>query len=152
MFSFCWSTVQTVAWITADNAASALIEMGESPFQTLHIVHPRGVPYTSLITPIAKQFEVPLVSYHDWVQALENDLVDTSISEVEHLERNPALRLLDFFRAARVGPEWEPVAVARLSTEKAVQVSETLREKAPQLGEENVKKWLSAWRAIGFLP
>ena len=42
--------------------------------------------------------------------------------------------------------------MARLATDKAVQVSETLREKAPPLGEENVRKWMEGWRAIRFLP
>ncbi|THH19547.1 hypothetical protein EW146_g1644 [Bondarzewia mesenterica] len=140
-----------VSWITSPHAAAALIEMAKSPYRTLHLAHPRAVTFTSLIKPIAAELGVPLVPYTEWLDALEKDMDDTSISQVEHLQRNPALRLLDFFRHARIGPEWEPVAVARLGTDKAVEVSKTLREDAPTLGVENVKRWLQGWRKSGFL-
>lgn len=52
----------------------------------------------------------------------------------------------------RTGPEWEPLGVARLDTARAVRVSKVLAEGAKPLGEENVRKWLSAWRKSGFLP
>ena len=52
----------------------------------------------------------------------------------------------------RTGPEWEPLGVARLDTARAVRVSKVLAEGAKPLGEENVRKWMSAWRSSGFLP
>ncbi|KAA1475309.1 acetyl-CoA synthetase-like protein [Dentipellis sp. KUC8613] len=140
-----------VSWITAPSVASTTIEMTKSPYRTLHIAHPRAVPFTSLITPIAKELGVPLVPYEEWVKALEDSMNDTSVSLVDQMLRNPALRLIDFYRAVRVGPNWEPVGVARLGTENAVKVSETLREGAAPLGEENAHKWLAAWRKTRFL-
>ncbi|TFY80855.1 hypothetical protein EWM64_g3157 [Hericium alpestre] len=141
-----------VSWITSPDVAAATIEMSKSNEQTLHIAHPRAVPFTSLIGPIAKELGVPLVSWDQWLGTLEDSMNDTSVSLVEQMQRNPALRLIDFYRAVRVGPNWEPVGVARLGTDKAVSVSETLRERAAPLGAENARKWVSAWRKSRFLP
>lgn len=98
--------------------------------------------------PISKDLDVPLVPYIEWVRALEQ-----SSSGDEHMQRNPALRLLDFFLsgAGRIGPEWEPVGVARLSMDKAEAVSETLMKgRMPCLGEENVKRWMGYWEKNGI--
>ena len=44
------------------------------------------------------------------------------------------------------------LGVARLDTARAIRVSRVLAEGAKPLGEENVWKWMSAWRASRFLP
>lgn len=122
---------------------------------TLHIVHPRGVPFNILIASVASSLEVPLVPYPEWLSKLSEEHKAQSYSAA-NLERaqasNPALRLFGFFQAAHFGPEWEPIGVARLDTARAVRVSNVLAEGVKRLGEENVRKWLGAWRASGFLP
>jgi hypothetical protein len=122
---------------------------------TLHIVHPRGVPFNALIASAASSFNVPLVPYTEWLSKLSEEHKSQSYSAT-NLEKaqstNPALRLFSFFQSARIGPEWEPLSVARLDTTRAVRVSSVLAEGAKPLGEENVRKWLGAWRASGFLP
>lgn len=122
---------------------------------TLHIVHPRGVPFNTLIASAASSLNVPLVPYTEWLSKLSEEHKSQSYSDA-NLEKaqstNPALRLFGFFQSARIGPEWEPLSVARLDTTRAVRVSSVLAEGAKPLGEENVRKWLGAWRASGFLP
>ena len=122
---------------------------------TLHIVHPRGVPFNTLITSAASSLNVPLVPYSEWLSKLSEEHKTQSYSET-NLEKaqstNPALRLFSFYQSARIGPEWEPLSVARLETKCAVRVSKVLAENVKPLGEENVRKWLDAWRANGFLP
>ena len=122
---------------------------------TFHIVHPRGVPFNTLIASAASPLNVPLVPYPEWLSRLTEAHKSQSFSATE-LERapeaNPALRLFSFFQSARVGPDWEPLGVARLDTARAVRVSNILAKDAKPLGEENVRKWMSAWRASGFLP
>lgn len=123
---------------------------------TLHIAHPRGVPFNTLIAPVASSLSVPLVPYPSWLSKLATaHKVAQSYSAAE-LERaqmaNPALRLFSFFQSTRTGPEWEPLGVARLDTARAIRVSSVLAEGAKPLGEENVWKWMSAWRASRFLP
>ena len=152
-------TAQTVAWITAPDAAAALLEMSRidpaPDAHTLHIVHPRGVPFNTLIASAASSLNVPLVPYSEWFSKLSEEHKAQSYSET-NLEKaqatNPALRLFGFFQSARIGPEWEPLSVARLETKRAVRVSKVLAEGAKPLDEENVRKWLSSWRASGFLP
>ncbi|KAI0062574.1 acetyl-CoA synthetase-like protein [Artomyces pyxidatus] len=141
-----------VSWIPAPDAAAVMLELSDSDERTLHLVHSRPVSFTSLVEPIARDLGVPLVPYDEWLRALESSLKDKAVSEVELMQRNPALRLLDFFRTARVGRNWEPVGVARLATDKAVRASATLAKKVPSLGEDHVRRWMAAWRASGFLP
>ena len=122
---------------------------------TFHIVHPRGVPFNALIASAASSLNVPLVPYPEWLTRLSEEHKAQSYSDA-NLEKaqagNPALRLFGFFQSARNGPEWEPIGVARLDTTRAVRVSKVLAEGTKPLGEENVRKWLGAWRASGFLP
>jgi len=122
---------------------------------TFHIVHPRGVPFNSLISSAASSLSVPLVPFTEWLSKLSEEHKAQSYSDA-NLEkaqaRNPALRLFSFYQSVRSGPEWEPLGVARLDTARAVRVSKVLAEGAKPLGEENVRKWLSAWRSSGFLP
>lgn len=122
---------------------------------TLHIVHPRGVPFNALIASAASSLNVPLVPYTEWLSKLSEEHKSQSLSAT-NLEKaqstNPALRLFSFFQSARIGPEWEPLSVARLDTTRAVRVSSVLAGGAKPLGVENVRRWLGAWRASGFLP
>ena len=122
---------------------------------TFHIVHPRGVLFNAIIASAASSLNVPLVPYSEWLSRLSEEHKTQSYSDA-NLEKaqasNPALRLFGFFQSARNGPEWEPIGVARLDTARAVRVSKVLAEGAKPLGEENVRKWLRAWRASGFLP
>lgn len=122
---------------------------------TFHVVHPRGVPFNSLIGSAASWLDVPLVPFPEWLSKLSEVHKSLSYSDA-NLERtqadNPALRLFSLYESARTGPEWEPLGVARLDTARAVQVSKVLAEGAEPLGEENVRKWVSAWRSSGFLP
>jgi hypothetical protein len=123
---------------------------------TLHVVHPRGVPFQSLIASAASLLNVPLVSYAEWLSKLSSEAHKSQSLSAAELEKaqaaNPALRLFSFFQSARIGPEWEPLSVARLDTARAVRVSRMLAKNAKPLGEDNVRKWISEWRAAGFLP
>jgi hypothetical protein len=149
-----------VGWIIAPDAAAAMLEMSRVDLQpgahTLHVSHPRGVPFNTLIAPVASSLGVPLVPYHDWLSKLAAAHKASQSYSAAELEReqvaNPALRLFSFFQSARIGPEWEPLGVARLDTARAIRVSSVLAEGARPLGEENVWKWMRAWRVSQFLP
>ena len=150
---------KTVAWITAPDAAAALLEMSRidptPDTHTLHVVHPRGVPFNTIIASAASSLNVPLVPYSEWFSKLFEEHKAQSYSET-NLEKaqatNPALRLFGFYQSARIGPEWEPLSVARLETKRAVRVSNVLAKGVKPLDEENVWKWIGSWRASGFLP
>lgn len=139
---------KNVSWIPAFEAAQAVTEMRNSDHPVLHLIHPKPVSWSSLIQPIASELRVPLVSYEQWLRLLQ-DCGHDSI-EVEHLRQNPALRLLEFYRHAPVNEDREPLGVARLSFERALEVSPALNMAA--LGSDHVHSWIAAWRASGFLP
>ena len=122
---------------------------------TFHVVNPRGVPFNTLIGSAASCLNVPLVPCPEWLSKLSEEHKAQPYSDA-NLERtqadNPSLRLLGVYECARMGPEWEPLGIARLDTSRAIQISNVLAESTEPLGEENVTKWLSAWRTSGFLP
>ena len=124
--------------------------MRHSTSPTLHLINPKPIPWRSYLSPIAQALNVPLVPWSTWIEKLESDLHDTSISEVEHLKRNPALHLLEMFKHADLRDDFEPPGLVRLQTEVSVRVAPSLLE--VEIGESVGKDWVEAWRATGFLP
>ena len=123
-----------------------------SPEPILHLVHPRPVPWNSVVSPLADALGVPLVPYKTWLSALEESMGEGSTGQVESMKANPALRILAFFRVQgeAVAPNREAMGLAWLSTENAVKVSPSLAELMP-LDEDRPKMWLAAWRRSGFI-
>ena len=145
--------LQSVSFILGYDAARTFVEMRNSPAPILHLVHPRPVPWHTLVAPIAEEFGVPLVPYATWLAALEKCAGESSGErDVDAMRGNPALRLLDFFRnriEERDGRE--PLGMPYLATDKARNVSETLA-KMSEIGEAEARQWIKAWRASGYLP
>lgn len=125
----------------------------------MHLVHSRPVPWVTVINAFAEELKLPVVSYDEWLSALEEsasalDSASQDQAEVEkQLEQNPALRLLSFFRGAksRTGEDVEPLGVPKLASENAQKSSEALRD-ARQISGEDVKRWVRYWRSTGFIP
>ncbi|KAI0746343.1 acetyl-CoA synthetase-like protein [Daedaleopsis nitida] len=143
----------TASFIPSYPAARAFIEMRRASATVLHLVHPHAATWHELIAPIAQDLRVPLVPYAEWLEALERSASEEgSADEMEAMRANPALRLLDFFRAQSSvnGKEAMGPGGVQLSTEKAVRASETLAN-LPKLGPEDSRRWLAAWRASGFM-
>ena len=87
---------------------------------------------------------MPLVPYADWLSALESSVEQGSAQEVEAMRLNPALRLLPFYKAQSTAmtPDREAMGLVFISTDKTVQVSESL----PRLDEERANMRLAAWK------
>jgi hypothetical protein len=123
---------------------------------TVHLAHPYPGTWTDVFGYIATALRVPLVPYAEWLDRLEADLTDPSHSEVEAATANPALRLMDMFRAYRNGAPRsearEAMGVPKLQTTQAVRVSPALRrENLPPLGKEDALRWLHYWQRAGLL-
>ncbi|THH07788.1 hypothetical protein EW145_g3144 [Phellinidium pouzarii] len=150
----------TVSWITADDAADAIVDMMHADSErTLHLVHPRPVPWSLVIGAIAKGLGLSIVSYGDWLSSLEHahrDLYDGSpdAAKIEKVFReNPALRLMSFFSSARdrVDVEnLEPLGIVKMRCEKAVASSKTLKE-AGSIVNDDARRWIASWRRTGFI-
>ncbi|EJC99755.1 acetyl-CoA synthetase-like protein [Fomitiporia mediterranea MF3/22] len=141
----------SVSWITADTASGAIMDMLDSDERVFHIVHPHPVKWNNVMQWFSKALNIPTVSYGEWLETLEKSDVSAHSGTAADLEtafeKNPALRLLDVFRAAKnhVGEDLEPLGAQKLASEKAVRVSKTLQT-AEQINEKTVESWLSYWR------
>lgn len=145
-----------VSYISAYDAAGAIVDMLDTKEEVLHVVHPRPVAWSSLIESFSKVLSVPAVPYNDWLTSLEEAAkgIPSDPAAVESAHRtNPALRLLPFFRAFDASPPGETkeaLGFARLSCAKSTTVSTSLQN-ADVLGEKDVERWVASWRKSGFL-
>ncbi|KAI0369579.1 acetyl-CoA synthetase-like protein [Pilatotrama ljubarskyi] len=136
------SADDTVSWVPVDMAASALLEMLCGGEGALHLTSPRPVPWNAVFGVLAEQLGVTLVPASEWLAKLRQAAQDTgSAGAAKH---EPAHALLPFFEAAMSAKQVE------FETARAVRVSRALASMNP-LGEEDVKKWVRFWRAVGLL-
>ncbi|KAI0739414.1 acetyl-CoA synthetase-like protein [Daedaleopsis nitida] len=141
-----------VTWFPAYEAAKAFTELRRSPEPFVHLVHPRPTPWHTIMAPIAETLKVPLVSFEEWIKALEASVDAGSNAEVDAMKLNPALHLLSFFKATGQNstPDREPMGLVYLSTVKARAVSGSLA-RMPELTAERALQWVAAWKRSGFL-
>lgn len=134
--------------------------------ETLHIVHPRPVRWSTVIEPIAQQLGVPLVPYDEWFSRLESSANDyESHSNPRSKAPNKyggelsALRLVDFYRLgsseskerSRSGMESMGLIV-KVATQKGANASPSLTPGAcPQISLEDIERWMEYWRNTKFL-
>ena len=142
-----------------DVAAQTLRDMLDSNELILHLVHSHPVQWSSLFEPASQMLGLRLVPYAEWLEKLEASASELSSSKdaAENAEENPALRIIDFFKAsapasdeksASNGAEEsasEAMGLKRLSLEKALQVSSTLKTCAP-LSVKDMSKWMKCWK------
>ena len=117
----------------------------------LHLVHPRPVAWHSIFAAFARELDLQLVPWVEWLAKLE-----ASAKEPEAAERNPAVMLLPFYRAGSsiaVKGKEAPGTMPLLSMDGALEASETLRILGAQDNavQEDVKKWIAFWRKCGLL-
>jgi hypothetical protein len=154
--------VQDVAWLPLDDAADAMVDIslnhGDSIPPVVNLSHPFPVSWSSIIGYVGEQLNVALVPYTEWLHALEGNLKDKTKTEVEHMQENPALRLLSFFQGARFiasatekDAAHEAMGMALMDMEKAKEASPSLKTLG-HLGPNDVNKWLAYWRRAGALP
>lgn len=148
-----------VSWLPVNLAASAIIEMRDTVQETLHVIHPRPVSWSTVMKPIASILGVPLVPYAEWFARLQHSGRD--INSPVALDEHPhgsisALKLVDFYRLGLKTPSQRPNTesmglLPKVAFKKGVLASASLRD-AHQLGVGEVEKWIRYWRTIGFLP
>ncbi|KAI0794928.1 acetyl-CoA synthetase-like protein [Abortiporus biennis] len=140
-----------VTWLPLYEAAQVLTQMRNTDEPILHLASAHPVPWHDILAAIATEIGVPLVSFDEWIKMLKETLSDTSVSEVEHMNQNPALKLLEFYESASFEEEWdEPLGIFRLDVSKSRRVVPALEDVKMDLSVVN--QWIAAWRASGFLP
>lgn len=153
---------QDVSWIPAHTAAEVLINFCKANLPTCsfaHLIHPKPVPWSRLASIMADELDVPLVSFEQWLKALEAlvkpkaDSQDDGAS-VGLLRDVPALRLLSVYKgmAADAPKRGDALGFPKLEATNTLKFSPTLRNAAiPTLGEGDIKAWLGYWRQSRFL-
>ncbi|KAK7677662.1 hypothetical protein QCA50_019353 [Cerrena zonata] len=143
---------KTISWIPTNVAAKSILEMQDPSLRYLHLVHPRPVPWDTVITTLEKELQLPLVPYDQWLASLERVKADPgSQDENELLDRYPALKVLDFFAdGGKENGSSEAMGMPNLNTEGAQRCSTTLRN-ALSLSEGDVLAWIAYWRKCKFV-
>jgi len=92
--------------------------------------------YYSQTSSESKGQEIEAVPFEEWVDKLEASGNDTNVD----VNKNPALKLLEFFQGMRLGG-----ASARLDMKGTSERSATMRALKPVNGEW-MRLWLEQWR------
>lgn len=93
---------------------------------------------------IAQKSDVPLVPWAEWLDRLEK-------SESTPGNENAALRLLEFYKAAKVEDDYRDAGgIARYDLSIAMSETTVLDpENLSDIGPGDVQKWLDFWESIG---
>ena len=114
-----------------------------------HLAHSRPVQASTVIEPLSKILGISVVPFARWVQILENSANDSSAEE-----KNPALKIIDFFRERALGSadqNSEAYGVVRMDITNALSGSRTLREDVKEVSVGDATAWVSYWRKVGRL-
>ncbi|EKM57056.1 uncharacterized protein PHACADRAFT_208208 [Phanerochaete carnosa HHB-10118-sp] len=152
-----------VSWIPMDAVANVVkdVVLSEDKLPALiNAVHPRPVPWKQVVEDINLcLYDRPLnvVPYGVWLEELERA---ASNATTEDLERIPALKLLDYFRAFGVDrrrlydvPEDVVLEAGGFSTYDNSKLRTLCPsvQKLSQINERHARAWIGYWRRAGFL-
>lgn len=147
-----------IDWLPVDKLSNILIEILVSSCTTApqdysrragtqmyHVVNPNATSWTSLVPSIlglcTKGMEMNTVPFEEWTEVLSQ-----SAEEVIDAERNPAVKLLDFYRAAAKAGKGSRM----LTSLKAEEASRTLQD-VEAVNQEWVRNWMTQWAREGLI-
>ncbi|KAF7293886.1 Acetyl-CoA synthetase-like protein [Mycena chlorophos] len=145
--SFPSDPASTAAWILPEAVSQAIVDVAllppesEQPF-ALNLVHPRPIAWDAIFSVLAGTAKMPLIPIAQWVSQVEKLARNAS---GEDLERFPAIKLVEFLKAALAGAVNVPFA-----TEKAQAVSSAMKD-LRQLEDADVRRWIGYWNQAGFI-
>ncbi|KAL8912050.1 MAG: hypothetical protein Q9171_002903 [Xanthocarpia ochracea] len=150
-FPVTFPSRERIDWLPVDKLSKVIMEIMSAASREAwndirhgtvmyHVVNPNVSSWTSLAPRILKLYpkssSIRAVQYSQWVEALGN-----SADELLDPERNPAVKLLDFYhKAAIVGKEGPRM----LPSYKAEAASKTLQS-VGAVKEGWVKLWMQQW-------
>ncbi|KAJ7075616.1 putative aminoadipate reductase [Mycena belliarum] len=134
-----------ISWIAPETVARTIIDAALSadrPPLTVNVVHPRPVPWDTVMTHMARIAHCELMPFADWVRRLEMRAAHATAEDMKDI---PGIKLLDFITTMAATPE-----STRFSTVKAQTLSSTMRS-AGSLDLNDAERWMRYWRAAGFI-
>ncbi|KAL5495879.1 hypothetical protein ACEPAI_1343 [Sanghuangporus weigelae] len=160
------------SWNRSHVAAKAVVDMLDTEERYLHLVHPRPIVWTDLMSIFSRRLRLPIVHMDFWMKVLHravyeaekvaSALKDDSAAREsmrEMLRQNPAARMIKFFiqehescKGKPLSPDKQTVWTPLVRCERAVAASRTLQSsQLPQIGEHDVDQWIQNWKRVGFL-
>ena len=110
-----------------------------------NIVNPSTTTWPTIV-PVIKSactVELDIVSFPEWLEALQSSGLNPHMdSDGSEIEKNPALKLLQFLKSMEQQIQ-QPTAV--FSTDETVKASRTLAT-LPAVGAEWMENWMRQWR------
>lgn len=155
------------------------VALNEQSPPALNIVHPRPVPFDSLIAGVNDGLvnegivptQIPVLPIQEWFSLLEARSKGASDDVIKQIVRpilaslaavlivpQPAIKLLEFFRnssnadaALRSGQRKgsESGGMAEFSTTKSQAISSTMKD-LPALGRTEAHMWIKYWKSAGL--
>ena len=142
-----------IDWIPVDILSNIIIDLMQSSFAARtskeshakfhHLVNPNRTTWSSLLPTIVERLSTPestvqVVPLDQWVTALQDSAAAT---KPEDVNRNPGLKLMDFYEGVARGEKDEGVWLETRETEKESETMRSLRG----VGPEWMDVWLKQW-------
>jgi hypothetical protein len=120
----------------------------------MHVAHPRPVEFNMIMSTIASELSLSLVSYANWIEKVEQ--LEGYSGDYKGNVGVSALRLLPFFQAVlhtpQSGPKTEAISGVSLDLSRACAISTTLGDpELPQISVKDVEAWIKYWRSVRML-
>ena len=136
-------SLDRIEWIPVDILASIIVELFESQArpsitQVYHVVNPSSVTWSSLLPVVEKHLGVSaqIVSLAAWTERMR-----ASAIHIQDVQRNPAVKLLDFFEEkSREKSRSQPA----FDMTNALKRSKVLAELHP-VSQEWMSIWMDQW-------
>ncbi|KAJ7496484.1 putative aminoadipate reductase, partial [Mycena latifolia] len=144
--SFPSNPSSTMAWIPPETVARTIVDAAlgvERPPFAINLVHPRPVPWDTIMSSMACIAQRSLIPFADWVRQLETRSTRATAEDIENI---PGIKLLDFLISAVAG---RGGANTEFSTLKAQALSDAMRLVEP-LSTKDTERWMQYWRNEGF--
>lgn len=135
-----WTPVDAVAAVCADLA------LGELNSGIYHIDNPVRQPWEEMLPLLASELGIPernIIPFEEWIQRVRSFPNEATPGN----DLNPAKRLVDFLEADFLRMSCGGVLLA---TERSQKNSQAMR-RVTSVNSEIVRKYISSWKARGFL-
>ncbi|KAK0463970.1 uncharacterized protein EV420DRAFT_1638889 [Desarmillaria tabescens] len=128
---------RTISWVPVNMAAQAVVDYVDRPEFFVHLVNPKPVLWQDIASIISAELDVMLVPYTQWLDELEKSSLSAAVL--------PAIHILPYYR--------HNAKTANLKNREAFGLPRiAVQDMAfPQIGREDVERWLAYWRRAGLL-
>lgn len=135
----------TLSWCPVDDVSATLGELlisDTKPYPIYHIENPSRQPWQEMAKTLAEALDIPhegIIPWDNWLERVQSCSAP--------INNNPAKQLLEFFSHNFIRMSCGGLI---LDTSKTRKHSVTLRQRGP-VESALVRKYISAWKAMGFL-